>query len=254
MTSQSLSSMVPTPQRPCHTLRPACTDHQERESHRQSSSLNPMEDEPGSPFPGGEENQTSGMLKGDRQSESEQQRSEKSMNNSPKLGSIVEEKPYTTPTTVPEQRYSPLREMSTVFEEVVPPCPQSPRCKLPTPPQPTTPITISWALYLLATGKLVRIPNILSHVPLIDLFNHFLEELVADQDWARTPAGIDYTHYGYSYILKEEARDFACQAYNMIHQDCPIQVPARYQRPQIDLPPITYTPEPMADEPPVPPR
>ncbi len=57
-------------------------------------------------------------------------------------------------------------------------------------------MTISWALYLLATGKLARIPNILSRVPLIDLFNHFLEELVADQDWARTPARIDYTHYG----------------------------------------------------------
>ncbi len=40
----------------------------------------------------------------------------------------------------------------------------------------------------------------------------------------------------------------------MIHHDRRIEVPARYQRPQIDLPPITYTPEPMEDELPVPPR
>ncbi len=90
-------------------------------------------------------------------------------------------------------------------------------------------MTISHALYLLVTGKLARIPDILYHAPLIDLFNHFLEELVADQDWARTPAGLDYNHYGYSYILKEEARHFACHAYNMIHPDQPIEVPTRYQ-------------------------
>ncbi len=40
----------------------------------------------------------------------------------------------------------------------------------------------------------------------------------------------------------------------MIHPDQPIQVPAHYQRPQIDLPPITYTPGPMEDEPLVPPQ
>ncbi len=94
----------------------------------------------------------------------------------------------------------------------------------------------------------------LAHAPLIDLFNHFLKELVADQDWARTPAGIDYSYYGYDYILKEEARHFACQAYNMIHQDHPINVPDCYQQPQLDLPRLIDTPEPMADEPPVPPR
>ncbi len=190
---------------------------------------------------------------GDRQSGSMQQRSERSMNSSPMSGSIVKEKPYTIPTIVPEQRHSLPKNTSMVFKEVVPPCPQSQPRKLPTPPQPTTPITISQALYLLATGKLAGIPDILSRVPIIDLFNHFLKELVADQDWARTPAGIDYSHYGYSYILKEEARHFACQAYNMIHLDHPVQVPAHYQCPQIDLPPMTFTPEPMTDEPPVPP-
>ncbi len=70
-----------------------------------------------------------------------------------------------------------------------------------------------------------------------------------DQDWAQTPARLDYTHYRYSYILKEEARHFACQAYNMIHQDHPVQVPTHYQQPWIDLPLVTFTPELMADEP-----
>ncbi len=65
---------------------------------------------------------------------------------------------------------------------------------------------------------------------------------------------MDYGHYGMNYILKEEAAHFACTAYNMIHHDRQVEVPARYQRPQIDLPPITYTPEPMDDEPPVPPQ
>ncbi len=142
--------------------------------------------------------------------------------------------------------------MLTVSEEGVPPRPQSQHPQSPTLPRPTTPITVSWALYLLATGKLARIPDILHCAPLINLFNHFLEELVADQDWAKTLASINYAYYGYSYILKEEARHFACQAYNMIHQDRSIQVPACYQRPQIDLPPMTFTPEPMLNEPLVP--
>ncbi len=86
-----------------------------------------------------------------------------------------------------------------------------------------------------------------------DLFNHFQKELLEDPDWAVTPAGMDYSFYGMSYILKEEASHFACTAYNMIHHDRQIEVPARYQCPQIDLPLIVDTPEPMDDEPLVPP-
>ncbi len=136
----------------------------------------------------------------------------------------------------------------------VPLPPQSPHQQSQTLPQPTIPITIAQALYLLATGKLVQIPDILFRAPLEELFNQFKEELVADQDWARTPAGMDYAHYGYGYILNEEVVHFACQAYNMIHPDHSVQIPNRYQHPKIDLPPITYTPEPMNDEPPVPPQ
>ncbi len=47
---------------------------------------------------------------------------------------------------------------------------------------------------------------------------------------------------------------FACTTYNMIHRDVQVEVPARYQRPQINLPLIVYTPEPMDDEPPMPPQ
>ncbi len=191
---------------------------------------------------------------GDRETERQQWHSEGSMHNSPTSGSIVKEKPYTTPTTA-EQRHYPSKNMLTGLEDTAaPPHPQSQPPRLPTPPQPITLITISRALYLLVTGKLAWIPDVLYHAPLIDLFNHFLDELVVDQDWARTLAGIDYNHYGYSYILKEEARHFACYAYNMIHPDQPIEVPTHYQRPKIDLPPIVYTPEPLQDEPPVPPR
>ncbi len=35
----------------------------------------------------------------------------------------------------------------------------------------------------------------------------------------------------------------------MIHLDRPVQIPDHYQCPEIHLPPITYTPEPMEDEP-----
>ncbi len=165
---------------------------------------------------------------------------------------MSEEKPYTTPTAVPGPRHSPLVNILMAYmEQGAPLPPQSQSHQSRTLPQPITPITIAQALYLLATGKLVRIPDVLLLMPLEILFNHFLEELVADQDWTRTPAGIDYAYYGYSYILKEEATHFTCQAYNMIHRDHPIQVSARYRRPQIDLPPITYTPEPMEDELPV---
>ncbi|PBK93341.1 hypothetical protein ARMGADRAFT_1079683 [Armillaria gallica] len=105
------------------------------------------------------------------------------------------------------------------------------------------------ALYLLSTGKLMEIPEILFCTPLLDLFNHFLKELVEDPNWAVTLAGIDYTHYGYTYILKEEARHFTCITYNMIHQEQPIQVPNCYQRPQADLSLVVSTPEPMNNSP-----
>ncbi len=105
------------------------------------------------------------------------------------------------------------------------PPPSQPR----TLPQLTTPITITWALYLLSTGKLVQVPAILTHATLGDLFNHFQKELLEDPDWAITPAGMDYGYYGYNYILKEEAAHFACTAYNMIHHDRRVEVPGRYQ-------------------------
>ena len=59
-----------------------------------------------------------------------------------------------------------------------------------------------------------------------DLFNHFQKELLEDPDWKRTPAGMDYAAYGMNYILKEEAMHFACLAYNMIHPDHQIEIPA----------------------------
>ncbi len=159
------------------------------ETPHQSSSPDPLQGHRlGLPFHEGAKDYTESIAKdsasmtgtGDKQSESRQQRSERLMHDSPTSGSTVEEKQYTTPTTALGQRHSPLRNTSTVFKETVLPHPQSQPHKLPTPPQPTTLITISWALYLLATGKLARIPDILSRVPLIDLFNHLLEELVVD--------------------------------------------------------------------------
>lgn len=50
-----------------------------------------------------------------------------------------------------------------------------------------------------------------------------------------------------------EATHFACQAWNLIHVDQWIQIPDRYRRPEVVLPLITYTPEPMDYEPQVPP-
>ncbi len=187
------------------------------------------------------------------QRQSERHSLEGSMSDSPMSGSIPEERPYTIPPTVLQQRNSPLKSTSTAsLGEGVPPPLQFPPRPSRTLPQPTTPITITRALYLLATGKLVQIPDILSNATLDELFNHFKEELVVDQDWARTLAGLDYAHYGYSYIINEEALHFACHAYNMIHSDHPVSIPDHYQHPEIYLPPITYTPEPMEDEPPIP--
>ncbi|PBK83245.1 hypothetical protein ARMGADRAFT_1089599 [Armillaria gallica] len=119
----------------------------------------------------------------------------------------------------------------------------------PTLPRLITLITMPRALYLLLTGKLTEIPKILFCAPLLNLFNHFLKELVEDPNWAITPAGMDYTHYGYEYILKEEARHFACVAYNMIHQEQPIEVPTHYQQLQADLSLVATNPEPMRDSP-----
>ncbi len=168
--------------------------------------------------------------------------------------STAEGIPFTTPpqTATPAPRDSLTRNLSMEsFMGEVPLPRQSPPSQPRTLPQPTTPITITRALYLLSTGKLVQIPAILLHASLADLFNHFQKELLEDPNWAITPAGIDYDRYGMNYILREEASHFACTAYNMIHHDIQVEVPARYQRPQIDLPPITYTPEPMDNEPPV---
>ncbi|PBL03036.1 hypothetical protein ARMGADRAFT_1069602 [Armillaria gallica] len=124
----------------------------------------------------------------------------------------------------------PVKEQLTLSTSMETPgeAPQQP-CETLAPPQPRTPVTLQQALYLLSTGKLARIPDILSHAPLIDLFNHFLKELAEDPHWAITPAGMDYDHFGYEYIIKEEARHFACQAYNMIHPDVSIQILTRYQ-------------------------
>ncbi len=65
---------------------------------------------------------------------------------------------------------------------------------------------------------------------------------------------MDYSYFQKDYILKEEILHFACTAYNMIHPDRLIEIPARYQRPQYDTPSTADTPEPMDDEPPVPPQ
>ncbi|PBK80943.1 hypothetical protein ARMGADRAFT_1091693 [Armillaria gallica] len=110
-----------------------------------------------------------------------------------------------------------------------------------------TPLTLGRALYLLSMGKLTTVPEILFCASTINLFNHFACELVEDPDWAVTPAGIDYTHYGYSYILKEEARHFACVAWNMTHPEQRVEVLPRYRCPSPDISSIAMTPEPEED-------
>ncbi len=196
---------------------------------------------------------------GDKQSKEERRHSEgltKDIEEKGSHRSIAGEKPSTTPlpTATPAPKNSPTRNISMESFMGEAPLPRlSPPRQSQTLPQPTTLITIARALYLLSTGKLVQIPAVLLRVSLGDLFDHFQKELMEDPDWAVTLAGMDYSHYGMSYILKEEASHFACTAYNMIHRDIQVEVLARYQRPQIDLPPVTYTPEPMDDEPPVPP-
>ncbi len=100
-------------------------------------------------------------------------------------------------------------------------------------------------------GKLVQVPAVLLHVTLRDLCNHFQKELLEDADWAITPAEMDYSYFQKDYILREETLHFPCTAYNMIHPDRQIEIPARYQRPQYDTTSTVDTPEPMDDEPPV---
>ncbi|PBK83812.1 hypothetical protein ARMGADRAFT_1089039 [Armillaria gallica] len=140
----------------------------------------------------------------------------------------VHKKPSTSPAAMPAPRYSPPQHTSTETHGEAPTLPQQqPPWRLPTPPRQA--MSLQWALYLLSTGKLMEIPEILFHAPLINLFNHFMTELVEDPDWAVTPAGMDYTHYRYSYILKEETRHFTCVTYNMIHQEQMVEVPAHYR-------------------------
>ncbi len=233
--------------------------------HRSSHYDRPQTD---SPFQGEQENpqdpqsrsQKSSVSVEGSQSESERRHSGESTRR-PEGGQshrlTVEEKPFTTPPqeAIPVPRDSQTKNTSTESSMGEVPLPrQSPPRLSRTLPQLTTPITIARALYLLLTGKLVQIPVILSHASLGDLFNHFQKELMEDPNWAITPAGMDYSFYRMNYILKEEAAHFACTAYNMIHHDHQVEVLARYQRPQIDLPPIVYTPEPMEDEPLVPPQ
>ncbi|PBK82712.1 hypothetical protein ARMGADRAFT_1090035 [Armillaria gallica] len=100
------------------------------------------------------------------------------------------------------------------------------------------PFTTWAAMPVLRYPPLLQIPTLqIPNTPLADHPDNHATDPVPPRD---------------SYILKEEARHFTCQAYNMIHPDHPIEVPAQYQRPQVDLPPMGYTPEPMADKPPVP--
>ncbi len=171
-------------------------------------------------------------------------------------GLIVEERPFITPlqTASPARSNPPSKRTSMEFStEGAHPPRQSPHPRSRALPQPTTPITIVQALYLLSTGKLVQTPTVLLHATLKDLCNHFQKELLEDPDWAVTPAGKDYIYFQKDYILREEILHFACTAYNMIHPDRSIEIPARYQQPQYDTSSTVDTPEPMDDEPPIPP-
>ncbi len=201
---------------------------------------------------------TRGIETEDRQSVKGQKHSEESMKDIEgrgSQGSIVEERPFITPlqTASPALSNPPTKSTPMEFSTGEAHLPrQSPRSQPRTLPQPTTPITIARALYLLSTGKLVQIPAVLLYATLKDLCNHFQKELLEDPHWAITPAGMDYDHFRKGYILREETLHFACTAYNMIHPDRQIKVPARYQRPQYDTPSTVDTPGPMDDEPPGP--
>lgn len=136
---------------------------------------------------------------GDEWRSSGRELSEESMRQQEEQGETAWGRPHISPPAVPELRYSPMRSMSTAsLTEGAPLPPPSPHLRSQTLPQLTTTITIARALYLLSTGKLVCVPCVLVDATLEELFEHFREELLADPDWARTPAGIDYAHYGYS--------------------------------------------------------
>lgn len=120
-------------------------------------------------------------------------------------------------------------------------------------------MSLASALYHLSTGKLTWTPEILIQASYLDLFNHFVFKLLADPTWAEMEAGTDYFHYSNihipcQYILKGKAGWFTSQVYNLIHLDVPMREISPYQWPNIDLPLISYTPEPLPDELPVPPK
>ncbi len=71
---------------------------------------------------------------------------------------------------------------------------------------------LSRALYLLHTGKLVRMPEVLSNTSYDELFYHFMHELLADPAWAETDAEYDYFYWSNRnisvlYILEKEMLD-----------------------------------------------
>ncbi len=81
---------------------------------------------------------------------------------------------------------------------------------------------LSSALYLLHTGKLVRMPKVSIHASYDDLFKHFTTELLTDPAWAEIKAGYDYFYMSNRnlavlWILDKEANIFATQAYHLIH-------------------------------------
>ncbi len=98
------------------------------------------------------------------------------------------------------------------------------------PPQalPQSLMELSRALYLLHTGKLVRMPEVLIHASYDDLFNHFTTKLLADPIWAETEAGYNYFYtsnrnYNILWILEKEADKFATQAHCLICPDIQIR-------------------------------
>ncbi|PBK90593.1 hypothetical protein ARMGADRAFT_1082851 [Armillaria gallica] len=84
------------------------------------------------------------------------------------------------------------------------------------------------------------------------------ESLVNGDPWGSDPStnsSADTAHPGTGalppldgYILKEEARHFACVAWNMIHPEQVIKVLPHYQRPSPGISSITTTPEPEEED------
>ncbi len=105
-----------------------------------------------------------------------------------------------------------------------------------TPPQalPQPLMELSRALYLLHTGKLVRMLEVLIHANYDNLFNHFTDELLVDPTWAETEGGYNYFYmsnrnYNISWILEKEADRFTIQAHRLIHPDIQIRDISPYQ-------------------------